>query len=109
MQANEYCVLNIGHSVHIERVQTYTAKALHHRYQKTKNRFLKVCYVPASSTRPPGLLFSFFVWPLTLLMIQTRQVGCTIKQSIFLDFYALHVTDIEIVVNLERECLYAQY
>ncbi len=35
-----------------------------------------------------GFFFlSFLVWPLTVLIKQTRQAGCTIKQSIFLDVY----------------------
>ncbi len=31
-----------------------------HKYRKTKNRLLKVCYVPATSARLPRLLFFFF-------------------------------------------------
>jgi len=53
-----------------------------HRYRKTKNRLLKVCYVPGTST---GFLrFLFLMRPLTVLMKQTRQAGHTIKQSILL-------------------------
>jgi hypothetical protein len=50
-----------------------------HRYQKTKNRFLKVFYVPATSTGLPKLLF--LMQPLTVPMKQTRQAGHAIKQS----------------------------
>jgi hypothetical protein len=55
-----------------------------HRYQKTKNRLLKFCYVPATSAvRNRLLFFLFLLWPFTVLMKQTRQAVCTIKQSIF--------------------------
>ncbi len=54
------------------------------RYRKKKNRLLKVCYVPATSARLSRLLFSFFVWLLTVLKKQTRQAGHAIKQSILL-------------------------
>ncbi len=47
-----------------------------------QNRLLKVCYVPATSTGLWRLLF--LLWPLTVLMKQTRQAVCTIKQSILL-------------------------
>ncbi len=50
--------------------------------QSLQNRLLKVCYVPATSTSLPRLLF--LLWPLTVLMKQTRQVVCTVKQSILL-------------------------
>ncbi len=57
-----------------------------------QNRLLKVCYVPATSACLPrvSFLFSFLfllLRPLTVLMKQTRQAVCTIKQSIFLDVY----------------------
>ncbi len=55
-----------------------------HRYRKMKSRLLKVGYVPATSARLPRLLFCFLMQPLTVLMKQTRQAGCTIKQSILL-------------------------
>jgi hypothetical protein len=65
---------------------------VNHRYQKTKkNRLLKVCYVPTTSTRLPRLLFpSFWMQPLTVLMKQTWQAVCTIKQSIYLDVYGVN-------------------
>ena len=37
-----------------------------HRYQKSQNRLLKVCYVPATSAGLSRLLFLW--WPLTVLM-----------------------------------------
>ncbi len=41
------------------------------------NRLLKVCNVPATSAHLPRLLFiCFLLWPLTVLMKQTRQVVC---------------------------------
>jgi hypothetical protein len=52
------------------------------RYQKKKNRLLKVCYVPATSARLQRLLF--LLQPLTELMKQTRQAVHAIKQSILL-------------------------
>jgi hypothetical protein len=39
---------------------------------------LKVCYVPSTSTGLPRLLF--LLWPLTVLMKQTRQAARTIKE-----------------------------
>ncbi len=51
-------------------------------------RLLKFCYVPATSaTSSKAFLASFLFFllrPLTVLMKQTRQVLCTIKQSILL-------------------------
>ncbi len=52
------------------------------RYRKTKNRLLRVCYVPTTSTGLPMLLF--LMRPLTVLMKQTRRAGSAIKQSIIL-------------------------
>ncbi len=55
---------------------------------KGKNRLLKFCYVPATSTAHDRLLFSFFLLQLfTVLMKQTRPAVRAIKQSIFLDVY----------------------
>ncbi len=34
-----------------------------------------------------GFFFLFLMWPLTVLMKQTRQAVCAIKQSIYLDVY----------------------
>ncbi len=67
-----------------------TKVSLEHRYGRSPNRLLKVCYVPASS----AVLIAFFssqllLRPLTVLMKQTRQPVHTIKQSIYLDVYGL--------------------
>ncbi len=43
-----------------------------------QNRLLKVCYVPNTSASLSRLLF--LQWPLTVLMVQTRQAVRTIKQ-----------------------------
>jgi hypothetical protein len=60
-----------------------------YRYQKTKNRLLKFCYVPATSAAHSRLLsFLFLLCPFKVLMKQTRQAVRAIKQSIFLDVYA---------------------
>ena len=53
--------------------------------ESVQNRLLKVCYVPAPSTGLPRHLF--LLCPLTVLMKQTRQPVCAIKQSIYLDVY----------------------
>ncbi len=50
--------------------------------ESLQNRLLKVCNVPA--TRAGLLKASFFQWPLTVLMNQTRQAVCAFKQSILL-------------------------
>jgi len=64
--------------------------SLPHRYQKLKNRLLKFCYVPATSAAHNRLLFFLFLLrPFTVLMKQTRQAVRAVKQSIFLDVYAL--------------------
>jgi hypothetical protein len=49
-----------------------------------KNRLLKVCYVPATSTTFLAFFRFFLLWSLTVLMRQTRQAVCAINQSIFL-------------------------
>jgi hypothetical protein len=53
-----------------------------------QNRLLKVCYVPTTSADLPRVsFFLFFIFlllqPLTVQMKQTRQVVCTVKQSIY--------------------------
>jgi hypothetical protein len=58
-----------------------------HRYQKSLSRLLKVCYVPATSAILVAYFSSFLLRPLTVLMKQTRQPVCTVKQSIYLDVY----------------------
>ena len=60
-----------------------------HRYQKSQNRLLKVCCVPATSVGLPRVSFFFFSflfllqWPFTVLMKQTRQAIPAVKQSIY--------------------------
>jgi hypothetical protein len=58
--------------------------------KRRKNRLLKFCYVPATSAAHNRLLFFLFLLrPFTVLMKQTRQAVRSVKQSIFLDVYAL--------------------
>ncbi len=59
------------------------------KISKVQNRLLKVCYVPATCDSISRLLF--LRWPLTVLMMQTRQVVCAFKQSIYLDVYGLYI------------------
>jgi hypothetical protein len=72
-----------------------------HRYQKTKNRLLKFCYVPATSAARNSLLFflSYLLRLFTVLMKQTRQAVRAIKQSIFLDVYAV-ATWLSVIASL---------
>ncbi len=61
-----------------------------HRYQNYLNRLLKVCYLSATSMVLTVFFSSFFLlWPLTVLMKQTRQPVHAMKQSIYLDVYDL--------------------
>jgi hypothetical protein len=63
--------------------------------KRRKNRLLKFCYVPATSTAQNRLLFFFLLLrPFTVLMRQTRQAVRAIKQSIFLDVCGLSQPDI---------------
>ncbi len=60
--------------------------------ESLQNRLLKFCYVPATRAGLPRVSFFFsflflLLWPLTVLMKQTRQMVCAVKQSIFLDVY----------------------
>ncbi len=55
-----------------------------HRYWKSQNRLLKVCYVPSTSASLSRLLFLFLRWPLTVLLKQIRQAVHAFKQSILL-------------------------
>jgi hypothetical protein len=54
--------------------------------KRRKNRLLKFCYLPATSAAHNRLLF--LLQPFAVLMKQTRQAVCTVKQSIFVDVYA---------------------
>jgi hypothetical protein len=47
------------------------------------NRLLKFCYVPTTSAVRNSLLFFVLLLSFTVLMKQTRQALCVIKQSIF--------------------------
>jgi hypothetical protein len=53
--------------------------------ERRKNRLPKFFYVPATSAAHNRLLF--LLRPFTVLMKQTRQAVCAVKQSIFLDVY----------------------
>ncbi len=61
------------------------AGSVDHRYQKSQNRLLKVCCVPATGTGLPRVSFLFFLlqWPFTVLIKQTRQAVRAVKQSIY--------------------------
>ncbi len=59
-----------------------------HRYQKSLNRLLKVCYVPATTPVLIAFFSSFLLRPLTVLMKQTIQLVFVVKQSFYLDVYA---------------------
>jgi hypothetical protein len=61
--------------------------SLVHRYRKSLNRLLKVCYVPATSAVLIAFFSYFLEQSLTVLMKQTRQPVCAVKQSIYLDVY----------------------
>jgi hypothetical protein len=50
--------INSNISVHI--MEHHIFYNVNHRYQKIKNRLLKVCYVPATSAGLPRLLFCYF-------------------------------------------------
>ena len=70
---------------------------------KRKNRLLKVCYVPATSTTFLAFFLFFLLWPLTVLMKQTRQAVCIVKQSILLRCLWTELTfktrQVELVIN----------
>jgi hypothetical protein len=51
---------------------------------KRKNRFLKVCYVPTTSATFLAFFLFFLLWPLTVLMEQTRQAVRAMKQYMLL-------------------------
>ncbi len=72
-----------------------------HRYRKTLNRLLKVCYVPTTSAVLIAFFSSFLLRPLTVLMKQTRQLVHAIKQSNYLDVYG-HILGSYIVDESEK-------
>jgi hypothetical protein len=51
---------------------------------KRKNRLLKVCYVPTTSTTFLAFLLFFMLWPLAVLKKPTRQAVPAVKKSILL-------------------------
>jgi len=71
-----------------------------HRYRKSLNRLLKVRYVPATNAALIAFFSCFFLWPLTVLMKQTRQPVCAIKQSVYLDVYDFNPNLIFVRLNL---------
>ncbi len=73
------------------------SKRFYPQISKVQNRLLKVCYVPATSAGLSRLLF--LQWPLTVIMKQTRQAVCALKQSILLRclwFYPMILDTIKI-------------
>jgi hypothetical protein len=70
------------------------AASLPHRYRKSLNRLLKVCYVSATSAVLKAFFSSFLLRPLTVLIKQTMQPVRAIKQSIYLDVYGLLLADV---------------
>ncbi len=73
-----------------------------YRYQKSLNKLLKVCYVPATSAVSQPSFLLFLLQTLTVLMKQTRQPVLAIKQPIDLDVYVLCPG----FVMLAEVCLY---
>jgi hypothetical protein len=57
-----------------------------HRYQKSLNRLLKVCYVPATSAVLIAFFSSFFAAAINSNNGANKAAGI-IKQSIYLDVY----------------------
>jgi hypothetical protein len=63
--------------------------SLIHRYRKSQNRLLNVCYVPATSASLPrvNFFFSFLFllqWTFTVLIKQTRQTVCVPLSSLYI-------------------------
>ncbi len=58
-----------------------------HKYQKPLNRLLKVCYVSTTSAVLIALVYTFLLWPLTVLMKQTRQPVHAVNQYIYSNVY----------------------
>jgi hypothetical protein len=74
------------------------AAKLTHRYRKSQNRLLKVCYVPATSAHLPRHLF-LLLQPLTALIKQRRQY-VLFSSLYYLDFYELTPTATATVLSL---------
>ncbi len=83
---------HIRHNTHTHKVNTHTqhpSPTHHTNIERSidierKNGLLKVCYVPASSATFLAFSPFFLMWPLTVLIKQTRQTVRAIKQSILL-------------------------
>ncbi len=69
---------------------------------KRKNRLLKVC--ACYQRHIFSLFFFFLLWPLTVLIKQTRQVVCAVKQSILLRCLWLECT-LTIIERTSCGCL----
>jgi hypothetical protein len=77
---------------HSCQTQTTMAKSSTHRYHKSIDRLLKFCYVPATNATSSKAFSLCLLRSLTVLMKQTRQAVCTIKQSILLRCLWLYMT-----------------
>jgi hypothetical protein len=63
-----------------------------------QNRLFKICCVPVTSASPPRVSFFFsflflLQWPFTVLIKQTRQAVCEIKQSILRCLWAFRLVN----------------
>ncbi len=58
--------------------------------------------MPAISAVSIAVLSSFLLWPLTVLIKQTRQQVCAVKQSIYLDVYGLNQVETLGVTKFDR-------
>ncbi len=63
--------------------------------ESLQNRLLKFCYVPATSASLNRLLFLLLI--LTVLMKQTRQAVCAIKQSIIVRCLWMHLNNLILI------------
>jgi hypothetical protein len=80
----------------------YFLLRLIHRYQKSLNKLLKVCYVPATSAILIASFSSFFAATIN----STNEANkADIKQSIYIDVYGLifdnYCSSIDIYTNTE--------
>jgi hypothetical protein len=71
---------------------------------KSKDRLPKICNVPATSSGPPRLLF--LLQKLTVLMRQTKQAVCAIKQSILLRCLWFGLT---YLISMDSTCIIDVY
>ncbi len=75
-----------------------------HRYRKSLNRLLKVCYVPTTSAVLIAFFSSFLLQPLTVLMKQTRLPVFAIKQSIYLDVCSRPTNSKQLELSADVSC-----